>query len=114
MGFRLARPLEDALRHAFDVVPKRLPLDLPIPDVSSLEQRDHKALRLEEDFFWSLNVGDHRAASSMRLESSALRARRRRSTLSIAQVALFRLAEGARGIDVVYAGHTSAASGSSL
>src|SRR5439155_26107022 len=45
----IVRSLQDPLGHTHDVIPKRLPLVLLVPDIRPLEQRDNEPLWLHED-----------------------------------------------------------------
>jgi len=53
------RSIEDSVRHAHDVIPKRLPLALLVPDIRTLEQRDDKPLRLHENHLGRADLSLH-------------------------------------------------------
>jgi hypothetical protein len=44
--------LQYPVGRAGDVIPKRLPLAFPIPNVTTLEERDHEPLWQHEDHLW--------------------------------------------------------------
>jgi hypothetical protein len=52
--------LQEPFRHAHDIAPEWFPLVLFVPNVGSLEQRNHEPLRLHEHHLGSANLGLHR------------------------------------------------------
>ena len=56
-GLRRVRRLQQPRSYALQILPERLPLQLLVPDVGALEERNQKPLGLHEDGLWGSYLG---------------------------------------------------------